>query len=73
MTQTTFIIMNLFLALATFAAVAAVVRLAHRLPSAAPLSDERWGTGGDPYVPSQPLPLHQVSAHEDERALELAA
>jgi hypothetical protein len=70
---TTYIIVNLFLALAAFAGVGILVRLAHRLPQKAPLSDHRWGTGGDPYVPSEPLPLHQVAEHEDERALVLAA
>jgi hypothetical protein len=70
---TTFITVNLFLALLALAAVAGLVRLAHRLPETSPLSDERWGTGGDPYVPSEPLPLHQVAEHEDERALALAA
>jgi len=73
MTMTTFTIVNLLLALGALAAVAAVVRLAHRLPESAPLSDDRWGTGGDPYVPSAPLPLRQVSAHEDGRELERAA
>ncbi|HET8528417.1 MAG TPA: hypothetical protein VFL60_05865 [Gaiellaceae bacterium] len=73
MTTTTYIIVNLLLSLTALAAVAGALRLAHRLPSAVPLSDERWGTGGDPYVPSEPLPLHQVSAHEDERKLARAA
>jgi hypothetical protein len=70
---TTYIIVNLCLAVLTFAALASIVRLAHRLPARAPLNDERWGTGGDPYVPSEPLPLHQVAAHEDDRAFALAA
>jgi hypothetical protein len=70
---TTYIIVNLCLAVLAFAAVAGAVRLAHRLPEAAPLDDERWGTGGDPYVPSEPLPLHQVAEHEDDRAVALAA
>lgn len=73
MTTTTFILVNLFLALGLAAALAAAVRLAHRLPDAAPLDDTRWGTGGDPFVPSEPLPLHQVAEHEDERVLALAA
>lgn len=70
---TTYIIVNLCLAVLTFAALAGIVRLAHRLPARAPLDDERWGTGGDPYVPSEPLPLYQVAEDEDDRAVALAA
>jgi hypothetical protein len=70
---TTYTIVNLCLAVLALAAVAGLVRLAHRLPETAPLSDERWGTGGDPYVPSEPLPVRQVAEHEDERAVALAA
>jgi hypothetical protein len=70
---TTYTIVNLCLAVLALAAVPGLVRLAHRLPETAPLSDERWGTGGDPYVPSEPLPVRQVAEHEDERAVALAA
>lgn len=73
MTQTTFIISNLLLSLLAFAAVAIAVRIARRLPESAPVSDDRWGTGGNPHVTSEPLPLLQVAEHEDERALTLAA
>ena len=73
MTVTAIIIVNTCFALLTIGAVASVVRLAHRLSAHAPLSDERWGTGGDHWVPSAPLPLHQVALHEDERAVALAA
>jgi hypothetical protein len=73
MTITAIIIMNTCFALLAVGAVAGVVRLAHRLSGHAPLSDVRWGTGGDHWVPSAPLPLHQVALHEDERAEALAA
>ena len=64
---------NLLPSLLAFAALAAAVRLAYRLPESAPADDHRWGSGGDPYVPSEPPPLHQVAEDEDERALALAA
>jgi hypothetical protein len=73
MTITAIIIVNTCLALLAVGAVAGIVRLAHRLSVLSPLSDERWGTGGDPWVPSAPLPLHQIGRHEDERAEALAA
>jgi hypothetical protein len=64
---------NALLSVLVLAAVAALVRLAHRLPETAPNHDEAWGRGGDPWVGSDPLPLHQVARHEAERALALAA
>jgi hypothetical protein len=73
MTTTTIITVNAMLAALLIVAVGTLVRLAHRLPEWAPHHDEQWGTGGDPWVPSDPLPLHQVARHEAERALALAA
>lgn len=73
MTTTTLLIVNSILGLLTIAAVAALAHLAHHLPSSAPHSDEQWGTGGDPWVVSDPLPFRELSAHEEERALERAA
>jgi predicted PurR-regulated permease PerM len=73
MTTTTIITVNALLAVLVIVAVSTLVRLAHRLPERAPHHDEQWGTGGDPWVPSDPLPLHQVARHEVERALALAA
>jgi hypothetical protein len=73
MTTTTIITVNALLAALLIVAVGTLVRLAHRLPEWAPHHDEQWGTGGDPWVPSDPLPLHQVARHEAERALALAA
>ena len=73
MTITAIIIMNTCFALLAVGAVVGVVRLAHRLSGHAPLSDVRWGTGGDHWVPSAPLPLHKVALHADERAEALAA
>lgn len=73
MTTSTLLIVNSILGLLTIAAVAALVRLAHRLPNAAPHSDVAWGTTGDPWVASDPLPFRELAEHEDERALQLAA
>jgi hypothetical protein len=73
MNMTTIILVNLGLALLTLLAVAGVVRLAHRLPSAVSGDDADWGRGGDPWVPSEPLPLAQLRAHETERELARAA
>src|ERR1700730_1496418 len=73
MTTTPIISVNALLAVLVIVAVGTLVRLAHRLPEQAPHHDEQWGTGGDPWVPSDPLPLHQVARHEAERALALAA
>jgi hypothetical protein len=73
MTTTTIITVNALLAVLVLAAVGALVRVAHRLPALAPHHDEQWGTGGDPWVGSDPLPLHQVARHEADRALALAA
>lgn len=68
MTTTAILTINSVLAALVIAAVAVVVRLAHRLPSTAPHNDESWGTSGDPWVISDPLPLRQLVAHELERA-----
>lgn len=73
MTTMTILSVNAVLAVLVILAVGALVRLAHRLPELAPHHDEQWGNGGDPWVPSDPLPLHQVARHEAERALALAA
>jgi hypothetical protein len=73
MTNSLIIVLNLTLALFVFAALAALVHLAHRLPSSAPHHDELWGNGGNPWVVSDPLPLAQLAAHEDERELVRAA
>ena len=73
MTTTTIITVNALLSLLVVAAVGLLVRLAHRLPETAPHHDEQWGRSGDPWVASDPLPLHQITLHETERALALAA
>ena len=73
MTLTTITTVNALLGLLMLAGVAAIVRLGHRLSDRAPRHDERWGAGGNPWVPSDPLPLHQVARHEDERELVRAA
>jgi hypothetical protein len=73
MTTTTIVTVNLLLSTLVIAAVAGLVWLAHRLPETAPHHDEHWGGGGDPWVASDPLPLHQVARHETERALARAA
>jgi hypothetical protein len=69
---TTFIILNSLLALVAVGAVYALVLLAHRLPTAAPHHDESWGVDRQ-RVPSDPLPLHQVTVDEDEREYARAA
>jgi len=68
MTTTAILTVNLILTVLVLAAVAAVVYLAHHLPSSAPRSDDSWGTGGDPWVASDPLPLRQLADHEARRA-----
>ena len=73
MTPTLLLTVNIVLGVLTIAAVAALVRLAHVLPTSAPHSDESWGTEGDPWVPSEPLPLRQISEHADERDAARAA
>jgi hypothetical protein len=70
--KTMIITVNALLSVLVLAAAGSLVRLVHRLPETAPHHDEQWGTGGDPWVPSDPLPLHQVARHEAERALALA-
>lgn len=72
MTLTTIVILNLCLSALTIFAVYGLIRLAHRLPAVAPHDDERWGRG-NAWVPSDPLPLAQLAAHEDERELARAA
>lgn len=73
MTTTLIITSNAILGLLVIAAVGALVHLAHRLPATAPHSDESWGTHGDPWVVSDPLPLRQLVAHENKRELSRAA
>jgi hypothetical protein len=73
MTTTTIVTVNALLSVLVLASVAAIVRLAHRLPETAPHHDEAWGRSGDPFVASDRLPLRQVARHEAERALALAA
>jgi hypothetical protein len=73
MTTTTIILVNLILSLLALAAVGGLVRLAHRLPDAAPADDEDWGKQTDYRVTSTPLPLEQIARHDAERALALAA
>ena len=72
MTLTTIIILNLILSALTVLAVYALVRVAHRLPAVAPHDDANWGRGLA-WVPSDPLPLAQLAAHEDERDFARAA
>jgi hypothetical protein len=72
MTPTLLLTVNIVLGAFTIAAVAALVRLAHVLPTSAPHSDEAWGAD-DSFVPSDPLPLRQLARHEDERELRRAA
>lgn len=73
MTIPTLIALNLFLGLFVGLAVAGLVALAHRLPAVAPHHDELWGQGGNPWVASEPLPLAQLVAYEQDRELTLAA
>src|ERR1700687_569060 len=56
MTTTTIITVNALLAVLVIVAVGTLVRLAHRLPEWAPHHDGQRGTGGDPWVSSDPLP-----------------
>lgn len=67
MTPMTIIVLDGALALLTLGAIASLIWLAHRLPTAAPHHDRLWGRGRDPWVVSDPLPLVQVVAHERER------
>jgi hypothetical protein len=73
MTISLIIVLNVTLSLFVFGALAALIHLAHRLPSSAPHHDELWGNGGNPWVVSDPLPLAQLAAHEDERDFARAA
>lgn len=73
MTNSMIVSLNAGLSLLVVLAVGGLVALAHRLPSSAPHHDTAWGTGGNPWVPSDPLPLAQLAAHEHARQLDLAA
>ena len=72
MTLTTIITLNLVVSVLTILGVYGLIRLAHRLPAVAPHDDANWGRG-HAWVPSDPLPLAQLAAHEDERELVRAA
>lgn len=63
MTTTTLIILNMLLAVIAVGGLAAIVRLAHRLPES---------TGPETLHPSQPIPL-RLAAGEEERDLARAA
>jgi len=73
MTNSLIIPLNASLSLLVILAAGALVALAHRLPSSAPQHDSLWGSGGNPWVVSDPLPLAQLAAHEHERELARAA
>jgi hypothetical protein len=73
MTNTLIIVLNASLSALAILVVGRLVALAHRLPSAAPHHDARWGNTGNPWVPSDPLPLVQLAAHERDRELARAA
>ncbi len=73
MTTTTIILINLFASAFAVLGVAGLALLAHRLPSRAPHADASWGTSGDPWVGSDPLPLAQLAGHEAERSYQRAA
>jgi hypothetical protein len=69
---TTFLILNIVLALFAIGAVLGLITLAHRVPSSAPMSDESWGRD-DQWVPSDPLPFRQLTVHEQDRETRRAA
>ena len=73
MTTSLLLTVNIVLGLVAILAVAALARLAFRLPSSAPHSDEQWGAGGDPWVVSDPLPLRELARHEESRSVDRAA
>jgi hypothetical protein len=73
MTNSLIIVLNASLSLLVLLVVGGLVALAHRLPTSAPHHDPLWGNGGNPWVPSDPLPLAQLAAHERERELARAA
>jgi len=73
MTNTLIIVLNAALSIPALLALGRLVVLAHRLPSSAPHHDVRWGNSGNPWVPSDPLPLAQLTAHERGRELARAA
>lgn len=72
MSNTLLITVNASLGLIAIAAVAALTYLAHHLPASAPHSDELWGTGGNPWVVTDPLPFRQLVEHENENERALA-
>jgi hypothetical protein len=73
MTNSLIISLNASLSVLVILLVGGLVALAHRLPASAPHHDALWGNGGNPWVPSDPLPLAQLTAHERERELARAA
>ena len=73
MTNSSILLLNASLSILVILAVGALVALAHRLPSSAPHHDALWGSGGNPWVVSDPLPLAQLAAHEHQRDLARAA
>jgi hypothetical protein len=74
MTNTLIVItLNASLSVLVILALGALIRLAHRLPTSSPHHDTSWGNGGNPWIPSGPLPLAQLAAHERERELARAA
>jgi hypothetical protein len=73
MTSSHIILLNATLAILVILMVGGIVALAHRLPTSAPHYDALWGNSGNPWVPSDPLPLAQLTAHERERGLARAA
>jgi len=66
MTPTTIVFLNVALSTLAALGVFGLLALARRLPDTAPHADESWGRGGDPWIPSDPLPLVQLVAHERE-------
>ncbi len=73
MTTTLIIVLNASLSVLVLLAVGPLVMLAHRLPTSVPHRDALWGNAGNPWVPSDPLPLVQLAAHERQRELARAA
>ena len=73
MTNTLIIVLNASFSALVILAAGGLVALAHRLPGSAPHHDALWGNGGNPWVPSDPLPLAQLAAHEHDRVLARAA
>lgn len=73
MTNSLIIVLNASLSVLVLLVLGGLIVLAHRLPRSAPHHDALWGNGGNPWVPSDPLPLAQLAAHERERELRRAA